>query len=387
MEDQKKDILELVGQPETRIISSTFDVYHRVFAELAQIEKRIISSTFDVYLDRNQLIYVKETCSPADMAARFFLHIIPVDRRDLPERRRRRGFERIAFGLAKGASEYWGDPSCIAREKLPLYPVRYLRTGQYVPGEGRLWEGEAWIGPHNAGEERPEFPVAPGTRIISSAFDVYLRKRNLIYHKAKCGPADREAPFFLQVTPIDATVLSRDRKHRGFDDLDFNTTCTIERKLPAYAIRRIRTGQFVRGDPALWEAEFTLDQAVVSRGGNDLTPALQRTVRSVFDVTLDGRRLIYRKAACRPADREARFFLHVTPVDATALPPHQARYGFENLDFWHRDVFKFNEFGCSIRKRLPSYPIRRIRTGQYLPGEGPLWEGEFAMAPDALGQD
>ncbi len=377
MKDEKEAILELVGQP----------------------EKRIISSTFDVYLDRNRLIYVKETCSPADMAARFFLHITPVDRRDLPKRRRRRGFKRIGFGLAQQSFRGLGDPACIARSKLPLFPVRYLRTGQYVPDEGRRWEGEAWIGSHSAGEARPEFPVAPGTRIINADFDVYLDGRHLIYHKADCGPTDREAPFFLQVTPIDVTVLSRDRKHRGFDDLAFNTTCTIERKLPAYAIRRIRTGQFVRtgrfvrpgqfvqGGRTLWEAEFILNEEGATGGGTDRTPAPHRTIRSVFDVTLDGRRLIYRKATCRPADRQAKFFLHVTPVDDTALPPQQARSGFENLDFRPLDVFNVNEFGCTIKRQLPGYAIRRIRTGQYIPGEGPFWEGEFAMTQDILGQD
>ena len=216
---------------------------------------------------------------------------------------------------------------------------------------------------------------------------MYLDGRHLIYHKADCGPTDREAPFFLQVTPIDATVLSRDRKHWGFDDLAFNTTCTIERKLPAYAIRRIRTGQFVRGDRTLWEANFILDEADATGGGIDRTPAPHRTIRSVFDVTLDGRRLIYRKAACRPADRAAKFFLHVTPVDETALPPKRARYGFENLDFWHLDIFNINEFGCKIKRQIPGYAIRRIRTGQYIPGEGPLWEGEFATTQDILGQD
>ena len=51
LNNRKEKILELVAQP----------------------EKRVIASAFDVYLDRNRLIYVKETCSPADMAARFFI--------------------------------------------------------------------------------------------------------------------------------------------------------------------------------------------------------------------------------------------------------------------------------------------------------------------------
>ena len=348
----------------------------------AQPNRRIIASNFDVYLYRNEFFYVKADCRRGDMEAPFFLHMIPVDERALPEHRRKRGFQtrrgRHVFSI--------GRHGCASRMKLPLHPIRYLRTGQYVPDEGRLWEGAAWIDPYSVGDRRPEFSVAAGKRIIQSAFDVYLDGKHLNYHKGECGPADREPSFFLHVTPIDETVLSRDREHDGFDKLDFND-CTIERRLPAYAIRHIRTGQYVPGEGPLWEAEFTLDQAAVSGGGNDLTPAPQRIVRSVFDVALDGRRLIYRKAACRPADREARFFLHVTPVDETALHPKRARYGFENRDFRHSGNFQINEFGCTTKRRLPGYAIRRIRTGQYIPGKGPLWEGEFAMAQHALGQD
>ena len=364
MKDEKEEILELGGQP----------------------KKRIISSAFDVYLDPTMLTYVKEICSPADMAARFFLHVIPVDKSDLPVHRRRRGFERIEFGFAEQGFRGLGGPGCIFRKRLPRLPIRYLRTGQYVPDEDRLWEGEAWIDPHSAGETKPEFPPAPGTRIIQSTFDVYLDDRQLVYHKAVCGPDDRENPFFLEVTPTDATVLSRDRKHQRFDDLDFNNTCTTERKVPAYAIRHIRTGQYVPSKGELWKVEFSLDPARSSRG-DESSAAPQRIARSVFDVTLDGRRLIYRKAECRLADLEAQFFLHVVPVDETDLSSTRFHYGFDSLDFSHPSKFSVNEFGCTKMAWLPSYALRRIRTGQYMPGKGPLWEGEFAMTQDALEQD
>ena len=278
-----------------------------------------------------------------------------------------------------------GRHGCAARIELPRYPVRYIQTGQYVRSEGRrLWEGAAWIDPHSVGEERPEFPAAAGKRIIRSDFDVYLDDRQLVYHKTVCDPADREPSFFLHVVPTDETVLPPDRVQYEFENLDFNS-CTIERNLPAYTIRHIRTGQYT-DEGQLWGVAFPLEQTSGSRG-DERAAALQRTVRSVFDVTLDGRRLIYRKAACRPADREAPFFLHVTPVDATDLLPTRVQWGFESLDFWHRSEFRVDEFGCTIKRRLPGYAIRGIRTGQYIPGKSPLWEGEFAMMQDTLGQD
>ena len=338
--------------------------------------RRIITSDFDVYLYRNDIFYVKEDCRRANLEAPFFLHMIPVDERALRVHRRSRGFERLLFDFAKRGFRI-GRHGCAT--KTPLrFPIRYIRTGQYVPDEGRLWEGEGWIDPPSVEEEKPKFPVAAGPRIIRSDFDVYLDGRQLVYHKADCGPADRAAPFFLQVTPVDATVLPRDRRQAGFDSLAMNS-CTIERRLPAYAIRHIRTGQYAPDESPLWAGEFTFDQVIASGGRAESATAPQRIIRSVFDVTLDGRRLIYSKTACRAADWQARFFLHVTPVDVADLPISREGHGFDNLDFSSPSMFTVNEFGCTRKEMLPAYAIRSIRTGQYIPGKGRLWEGEFAM--------
>ena len=352
--------------------------------ELAtQPEKRILSSDLGVhvYLDGNSLVYVKEQCRPADMLAPFFVHVFPVDERNL-----RRGFKRMQFTFVARDFSGLGDRGCVARRTLPAYPVRYIRTGQYVPDEGRLWEGGAWIAPNSGGEEPPESSVAAGRPVIHSEFDVYLDDRRLVYHKAACSPADREAPFFLHATPVDEPDPPRDREYQGFDDLD-SDACTTERRLPAYAIRHIITGQRISGGGRLWEAELTLDPAGVSGGGDDKTPASRRTVRSVFDVTLDGRRLIYRKAACRPADLQAPFFLHVTPATETDLSPKRRQYGFENRDFRHPAAFHIDEFGCRTKRWLPPHVVRHVRTGQYVPGKGRLWEGAFAMAQGTGGEE
>lgn len=96
-----------------------------------------------MYLDRNQLIYVKEACRSADTRARFFVHVTPVDARDLPEPRRRYGFENRDFSRARLPI---GGQRCAARRRLPDYPIRQIRTGQFVKDdEGNyvhLWEGE-----------------------------------------------------------------------------------------------------------------------------------------------------------------------------------------------------------------------------------------------------
>ena len=130
------------------------DVKAELSRLIAQRDKRVIASVFDVYLDRTRLLYVKEECRPADMKARFFLHVTPVDARDLPAPRRAYGFDNRNFSQG-----YWelDDRRCVARGWLPVYPIRHIRTGQFVEdAQGNyvnLWEGEFVMDP-SAGEEQ-----------------------------------------------------------------------------------------------------------------------------------------------------------------------------------------------------------------------------------------
>ena len=77
-----------------------------------QSDKRLLASVCDVYLDRNHPIYVKEKSLLADTYARFFLHVTPVDARDLPAPRRAYGFDNRDFRQG-----YWelDDRRCVAR--------------------------------------------------------------------------------------------------------------------------------------------------------------------------------------------------------------------------------------------------------------------------------
>ena len=333
-------------------------------------DKRIIKSDFDVYLDRNRLVYLNEECSPAHIQASFFLHLIPVDEQDLPKNPNRvlSNFERLRPRGIKLSEE-----RCLAVRNLPRYPLRSIRTGQYVPGGGRLWAREYSMEQKMSGEAVME-PIAREKRIISSSYDVYLDGKNIVYFKEECRPADREATFFLQVTPVDPDVIPQ-----GFDSVHFNR-CTTEHRLPMYDIRHIRTGQYVTDRGQLWKGEFAMEPASVNEGTAKRALAGKRIIQSDFDVYLKEGRLIYRKEHCGPADTSAMFFLHVVPVDRNDLSPQRAQHGFANLDFPHRSGFRLDEFGCRISHRLPAYAIRHIRTGQYLPGEeGRLWEGAFSF--------
>ena len=69
------------------------------------------------------------------------------------------------------------------------------------------------------------------------------------------------------------------------------------------------------------------------------------------------------------------------PVDRNDLPQSARDAGLE-----HESLnFDFAEYGavfdgkCAIIRRLPSYPIGSIETGQWIPGEGELWRGRVSV--------
>ena len=115
-------------------------------------------------------------------------------------------------------------------------------------------------------ELRPWVP-SPAELLRRARFDLYLHDGWLAYVKEGCTQADSEDRFFLHVFPADVQDLPPDKREHGFDSLIFGagineTSCTLWRKLPSYAIDRIRTGQFSwdaeKGYENLWEAELEL---------------------------------------------------------------------------------------------------------------------------------
>ena len=112
-------------------------------------------------------------------------------------------------------------------------------------------------------------------------------------------------------------------------------------------------------------------------------------VRSDFDVYLDkaGRRLFYVKDECSGTDVEARFFLHVVPVDPSDLSESRRRHGFVNYDFGFQDLgYGYGGYGTRVGRRcvsmrpLPVFEIAEIRTGQFIPGSSPIWGAAVGLA-------
>ena len=129
-------------------VQINWEGYFRSLYESVADDTPLIDNIWDVHLDdeKNSLIYVKEECSTQDTVP-FFLHLVPVDRLDLPASRREFTFDNLDFDF----EEYGFHLSdiCIAEVNLPGYDIVRLRTGQYV---GRfdqltnLWGEEAAVG-------------------------------------------------------------------------------------------------------------------------------------------------------------------------------------------------------------------------------------------------
>ncbi len=99
----------------------------------------VIRSNFDVYFTGNSLVYEKQSCRyPTDVEAPFFVHVFPMNRNDLPDRRRQFQFDNLDFRFRSIGREVGG--TCFAIRHLPDYPIAAIRTGQYT-GEGQVWEG------------------------------------------------------------------------------------------------------------------------------------------------------------------------------------------------------------------------------------------------------
>ena len=114
--------------------------YRDYWTELLGDNQPAIRSDWDVYLVGNRLIYKKEQCTPEDAGPTFFLHLDPVDMNDLPSHRKQNGFDNLDFAFSNLRPLIDGKV-CVAVRELPNYGIAAIRTGQFIPDEGRIWEG------------------------------------------------------------------------------------------------------------------------------------------------------------------------------------------------------------------------------------------------------
>ena len=252
---------------------------------------------------------------------------------------------------------------------------------------------KALLAPPGSEDGRGAAGASEAGRILRSRYAVYLRGNRLIYENQRCVWEDEYGTRFpLAVYSLDSESGTPER-----DILDFawsgsfwqgNGSCVTDHQLPDKDIIGIQTGQVDRDGNPLWEAERWFEESRRLFDG-DLSSATsgEPAARRAFGIHLGAGSLIFVKDPCASADTEATFFLHLYPVDVDDLPDHRKQYGFDNLDFDFDGGGVIFGKKCWIEASLPGYDIARIRTGQFLPGEGRVvWQEEFPFSrvPDNI---
>ncbi len=228
-----------------------------------------------------------------------------------------------------------------------------------------------------------------GKPVLRSHLAVYRSGRQLTLAKADCRPADAQSQFRIWMYPTRDQDLP-DSYHglgRTFTRapvITFDGKCLAQVTLPDYDIGRID----IAGIGTI------LSDAYIAglRQRYDALASRKPAIRSEFSVYMQDGALHYLKPECTQRDAAAPFYLHVVPADASSLPETRREYGYANLDFqWSdfvaADVYQVMRYGiafegrCLIAVPLPDYDIAAIRTGQFVPGAGRLWGGEFAVRP------
>ena len=220
-----------------------------------------------------------------------------------------------------------------------------------------------------------------------SDFDVYIYDGALYYVKDDCVPGDAEARFFVGLYPADRADLPAYRRQFGFDNLNFDFSwrggffdgkCITQEPLPDYPIAHIYTGQYyITVGGAIWRTEIDIAAHTRMREmeASLANPAL--AAGGFFDIYLDGDNVVYRRETCAAADTNARFFLHATPLLNDDLSEGRRPAGFDNLDFSFEQRGVISGGKCLAIAPLPDYPVKRIRTGQYIIGGGEIWRAEI----------
>ena len=238
----------------------------------------------------------------------------------------------------------------------------------------------------DAADARTESYVSYGELAIESdRYDVYFDGLRLVFVSDDCHADGDAAPLRIQATPGDARILAPNEiwfRLRRRMWLGEEGGCGAAAFMPQTPVSHLHISQGGDAARVLWSGEIFIDRSAFEKTLEEmLAAAAGPVIESAMDVHVHGRRIFYVSDDCTGTDGETPFFLHVMPAREEDLPADRRGHGFDNRDF-HEAGVTFGE-RCVVRWQLPDYPIRRIRTGQYVEvrqGEEQLphklWEGE-----------
>ena len=365
------------------IVAAYREIYRQAVAG-----EPIIRADYDVYLEGPRLTFVRENCAPEEPEAWFGVRVFPHHRETLPPPLR----QDFSYAPLNTRGVRLGR-LCLAVLRLPAYARDDLilfrsAAGTYHPAGLPAWEELYSLSRPGLGEIIADYRRNQPEPANRGDFEVFLDRaagRNrLLYAKDNCTQAEYTTPITLHIYPANRADLPVEYRGNGFENRDFYLTgeggrpggaCLAAIFLPAYPIAALHTGQ-----AGGWETNlYPPANPDTRRATYAALAAIQPAARSNFDLYLRDNRLIYLRESCAAADTAAGFFLHILPVDVADLPVERQAAGFANLDF------AFNHWGgsfdgkCLAAIPLPEYPIKTIRTGQYIPGQGELWAAELAV--------
>jgi len=346
----------------------------------------LIRADYDVYRNGNRFTFVKENCPPEEPGVWFGVKLFLPDPATLPPQRRQHG----SFAPFENPGVRLGQ-LCLAVIQLPEYAagdlilLRRHQSNDAAAG-GSLWEELYSLSRPGLREliadHRRKQPQLAGAAAFAVFSDREGGRNRLIYAKKDCTVAEYETSITLHIYPENRADLPFYLWKDGRDNRDFSVRnyggrpggeCVALVPLPDYPIAEIRTGQANR-----WEVNlYPSAEPERLRATYAALSAQPPAASSTFDLYLPDNRLIYLRESCNAADTSAGFFLHIIPADIADLPAERRDAGFINRDFAFDQRGGSFDGKCLAVLFLPDYPIKFIRTGQYVPGQGELWAVEL----------
>ena len=379
----------LVARPldSARMTPAAIAAYQEIYDQAVAGEP-IIRADYNVYRQGQRLTFVKENCPPDSPDAWFSVKPFPPE----PELRPP-NIVTAGYYFPEGFSNHRVQLGalCLAVIQLPAAVRGDIILSQRHPGaSGTIvaWEELYSLAPPGMRErlarwQQEQPPAGP------AAFTVFLDRDtaggySLLYAKENCAQSEYATPLTLHIYPVNRADLPAHYRDAGFANRDFlldhyggrpGGECLAAYPLPDYPIAAIYTGQ-----AGIWETNlYPPADPEALRATYAAMSASQPAVQADFDLYIQDNQLIYLRESCAAADTAAGFFLHILPEDVVVLPAERQAAGFANLDFDFGRYGGFFDGKCLAAVPLPDYPVKEIRTGQHIPGQGDLWAAELVM--------
>ena len=343
--------------------------------ELVDVEQLIEGlGYFDVYLSEDRLAYVTEDCDQVDLAAKFVLHVIPVHWDDLPEHRKQHGFDNFDFSFyTDGVTD---GEVCAVTQELPKYAIAKVRTGQHIPGGSKIWRVEFSLS--NVEVERlieglGDPMVRTGQHIPGESImrEVESSQSNVEVDMSNIQSIPfQETPnlYFISFDALAPRALLRN--YLGIENTRFHDLFDDEfRRFPNFFVNAVRTFYSINMLMSLDEdLFFSIIGGMNNHKANLFSGALPSPLLRILSE--NG----YETSA-----------LYNDTYFGYPKGPHIDNY-FVNrvdtdIDFDFDAVNGVRQGGvCTVTRELPDYDLAEIRTGQYVPGEDPIWTVKFFPA-------